>query len=125
MIAISGGFRGLRGFVCPVIIMRAGGNVRLPGKGTPKSHGARPVHLIITMITSRLSINSSLSVLQVCRLTGHAGEVTSVAFSPDGTRVVSGSSDNLVKVWDAETGAEVSLSVRKYLLISFRESTPP
>jgi len=40
-------------------------DVRLPGKGNPNSNGARPVHLIITMIqwirTSRLSINNSLS----------------------------------------------------------------
>ena len=39
-------------------------DVRLPGKGNPNSHGARPVHLIITMIkwirTSRLSIKNSL-----------------------------------------------------------------
>ena len=35
-------------------------DVRIPGKGNSNSHGARPVHLIITMIkwtrTSRLSI---------------------------------------------------------------------
>ena len=41
-------------------------DARLPGKGNSKSHGARPVHLIITMIkwilTSRLSIKNSLSV---------------------------------------------------------------
>ena len=41
-------------------------DVRLPGKGNSKSHGARPVHLIITMITwirtSRLSIKNSLYV---------------------------------------------------------------
>jgi len=40
-------------------------DVRLPGKGNSNSHGARPVHLIITMIkwtrTSRLSIKNSLS----------------------------------------------------------------
>ena len=40
-------------------------NVRLPGNGNSNSHGARPVHLIITMIkwtqTSRLSITNSLS----------------------------------------------------------------
>jgi len=39
-------------------------DVRLPGKGNSDSHGARPVHLIITMITwirtSRLSIKNSL-----------------------------------------------------------------
>jgi len=37
-------------------------DVRLPGKGNSNSHGARPVHLIITMIkwirTSRLSIKN-------------------------------------------------------------------
>ena len=40
-------------------------DVRLPGKGDSNSHGARPVHLIITMIkwirTSRLPIKNSLS----------------------------------------------------------------
>ena len=40
-------------------------DVRLPGEGNSNSYGARPVHLIITMImwiqTSRLSIKKSLS----------------------------------------------------------------
>ena len=40
-------------------------DVRLPGKGNSNSHGARPVHLISTMIkwirTSRLSIKNFLS----------------------------------------------------------------
>ena len=40
-------------------------DVSLPGKGNPHLHGARPVHLIITMVwwirTSRLSIKNSLS----------------------------------------------------------------
>jgi len=43
-------------------------DVRLPGKGNSNPHGARPVHLIITMIkwirTSRLSIKNSLTVLK-------------------------------------------------------------
>ncbi|KAB5589367.1 Lissencephaly-1 [Ceratobasidium theobromae] len=30
--------------------------------------------------------------------------VLSVAFSPDGTRIVSGSSDNTIRVWDGQTG---------------------
>jgi len=42
-------------------------------------------------------------------LTGrHSGSVFSVAFSPNGTRIVSGSGDKLVKIWDAATGAEVT-----------------
>ena len=42
-------------------------DVRPPGKGSSNSHGARPIHLIITMIkwirTSRLTIKNSLSWL--------------------------------------------------------------
>ena len=45
---------------------------------------------------------------QVHTLIGHTDEVNSVAFSPKGNRVVSGSDDNSVKIWDTETGAEVS-----------------
>ena len=45
---------------------------------------------------------------QVHSLTGHSGGVWSVAFSPNGNRVASGSRDNLVKIWNAETGALVS-----------------
>jgi WD40 repeat protein len=44
----------------------------------------------------------------VCTLTGHSGKVTSISFSPDGKHIVSGSHDKLVKIWSAETGAEVS-----------------
>ena len=40
-------------------------------------------------------------------LTGHSDRVTTVAFSPDGDRVASGSNDRLVKIWDTATGAEV------------------
>ena len=38
---------------------------------------------------------------------GHSAGLNSIAFSADGKRVVSGSDDNLVKIWDADTGAEV------------------
>ena len=43
----------------------------------------------------------------VTTLKGHTDPVTSVAFSPDGKRIVSGSDDKTVKVWDAHTGQEI------------------
>ncbi|KAI0039155.1 WD40 repeat-like protein [Auriscalpium vulgare] len=40
--------------------------------------------------------------LRICR--GHQGVVTSVAFSPDGKCIASGSGDSTVRIWDTQTG---------------------
>ena len=44
-----------------------------------------------------------------CTLTGHSDWVSSVAYSPDGKHIVSGSGDKTVKIWDSTTGKEVSV----------------
>ena len=48
---------------------------------------------------------------QECTLTGHSDLVRSVAYSPDGKHIVSGSYDKTVKIWDSATGKEVSVLV--------------
>ena len=44
----------------------------------------------------------------------HDGSVTSVAFSPDGKYVVSGSEDSTARVWEVNTGTEVARMTHSY-----------
>ena len=39
--------------------------------------------------------------------TGHTEAIRSVSYSPNGTRVVTGSNDKTVQIWDAESGVVV------------------
>lgn len=39
----------------------------------------------------------------------HTGDVGDVVFSPDGKTLVSGSSDQSIRIWDAETGQQIGL----------------
>jgi hypothetical protein len=43
---------------------------------------------------------------------GHTDPVLSVSYSPDGTRIVTGSEDKTVRLWDAETGKPVGEPLR-------------
>ena len=59
--------------------------------------------------------DGDLEIDDACPVTGHAAAVNSVAFSPDGTRVVSasgrfGESDNAVRIWDVASGKKVGAS---------------
>ena len=49
---------------------------------------------------------------ELLHLRGHTDAVNSVAFSPDGSKVISGSSDRSIRVWDASTGVEMLQSIR-------------
>ena len=46
---------------------------------------------------------------QLAVLSGHADQVNSAAYSPDGTRIVTGSFDNTARIWDTRTGLQLAL----------------
>lgn len=40
-------------------------------------------------------------------ISGHTAGIASVAYSPDGTRLLTGSLDTTAKLWDSATGKEI------------------
>jgi serine/threonine protein kinase len=51
---------------------------------------------------------NAIADTSLAELRGHGGDVTSAAFSPDGTRIVTASDDTTARVWDAATGASLA-----------------
>ncbi|KIM24257.1 hypothetical protein M408DRAFT_76150, partial [Serendipita vermifera MAFF 305830] len=58
-----------------------------------------------TIVVKGGGCSSWPAIQMVC--TGHEGTIISAAFLPDGRRVVSGSHDCTIRVWDVETGETV------------------
>ncbi len=108
---ITGGARS-----CAAFAMRAASKIEVFGR-TPRRHcGAGPsqrtrlrvsvVMAACIVMLAGVAIGDTISA-PIRTFTGHGDSVYSVAFSPDGTRVLTGSTDTTAKLWDASTGAEL------------------
>ncbi|MFI5380761.1 MAG: hypothetical protein ACHRHE_15790, partial [Tepidisphaerales bacterium] len=64
-----------------------------------------PLWITAPLLDSDARFGSPVS--DASAFSGHANRVTSVAVSPDGSRILSGSSDALLKLWDVATGREI------------------
>ena len=72
------------------------------------SRGATATANILTLPLVQWTFNPHWRCTEWRTLPGHSDRVNSTSFSSDGVLVVSGSHDTLLKIWDVETGAEVS-----------------
>jgi WD40 repeat protein len=70
--------------------------------------GPRTVHAQLRDAAGNISPTLTSTIrLTVCTLSGHRHYVFSVAFSPDGKLLASGSWDGTIKLWDTATGREL------------------
>jgi len=70
----------------------------------------------------------NLGTAQRAVFRGHENQVTSLAFSQDGQRIVSGSADGTVRLWDAKSGAELAVFREegvRWVDVSFRPDGRP
>ena len=90
----------------------------LPGKKYKHSQGILPLFVPSHSVrTARLlqadpsdhtiKLWDAATGKEIQTLTGHTSYVRSVAFSPDGKTIASGSWDQTIKLWDATTGKEI------------------
>ncbi len=49
-------------------------------------------------------------------LIGHEGEISKVAFNPQGVRILTASSDKTARLWDMETGDCLQVSIHQLIL---------
>src|SRR5271170_6927233 len=90
--------------------------LRLAVAGLPPDEGASPILFRSRQLQGALSFFGSAHECHFrLALAGHTGLVNSVAFSPDGSRIVTASWDTTARMWDAKTGAALAtLSGHKF-----------
>ena len=64
---------------------------------------------VLIAVGKSLELRDAASGNQVRAFNGHTGNITSVAVSPDGSSVLTGSADNTARLWDLNTASVVQV----------------
>ena len=73
----------------------------------------KSIFILLLFIPLLTNGQEELLIQEVFKLTGHNGGIASLAFSPDGKYLVSGSQDESLKIWDLSTKKEIK-TIRKF-----------
>ena len=89
-----------------------GKNIRVQCWGSDRIVGTLDPETTISLKTDKAKVDLSVGKIAAMfywplTLKGHSGGVCSVAFSPDGKRLVSGSEDRTIRLWDTATGTQL------------------
>jgi WD40 repeat protein len=119
----------------PFALVDNSGEVRLINLSTGKEiqtikssrgwHGAALFGNLLAvagMKGSPINLYDALEGTKTRELGGHSETLSDLAFSPDGKRLATASFDNIVKLWDVDTGDEKVLfqgSGRRHVLLTF------
>jgi WD40 repeat protein/serine/threonine protein kinase len=82
--------------------LQAGGHVR------PSPDGSRLAVSLFHLGRPSIALYQTDSGRRTAICEAHSTNIWALTFSPDGTRIASGSEDGLVCVWDAATGAKIA-----------------
>lgn len=78
--------------------------IRSFGPAASSAAFSRDGSRIVSSDREKLYLWDAVSGRQIQSFEGHAGDVRSVAISPDGARILSGSNDVTLKLWDTASG---------------------